>query len=348
MEMVKKIFRYLAVFILVILYITILLLAYFNFPAGKAEKKSELGITFSSRYSQDIGLDWKKNYLALLDDLGIRKIRIPIYWDLVEKEKDVYDFSDIDWQLDEAAKRNAEIILVVGQKVPRWPECFIPKWIGENNDELRNNVEMKNSEILQFVGDVTQRYKNHPAVKYWQVENEPFLAFGDCPSPTIDPNMLDREIEIVRKNDPGKQIIVTDSGELSSWIAASSRADIFGTTMYRNIYRQGWGYYVYPLGPRFFLAKQWLIRKFANQENAVVIELQAEPWVSGWTVHKSLEEQFGSMNEKKLREIVGYAKSSGFPQIYLWGAEWWYWLKMEKNHPEVWEEMRKLIWENNM
>jgi hypothetical protein len=344
----KKIIRYLLVFILAVLYLAVFLLAYFNFPVAESGKRVDLGITFSSRYSQDIGLNWKENYLALLDDLGIKKIRIPIYWDLVEKEKDVYDFSDIDWQLNEAQKRNAQIILVVGQKVPRWPECFIPKWIGRNNQELQTNVDLKNREILQFVEDVVSRYKNHPAVKYWQVENEPFLAFGDCPSSTIDPIMLDKEIEIVRKNDPSRKIIVTDSGELSTWMNASSRADVFGTTMYRNIYKQGWGYYVYPLGPRFFLAKQALIRIFAGQENAIVIELQGEPWVSGWTVHRSLEEQFGSMNEKKLREIVGYAKSGGFPEVYLWGAEWWYWLKAEKDHPEVWEEMRKLIEENNV
>lgn len=344
--MIKKIIRFLAVLFLAILFLVIILLAYFNFPAGKSNSKAELGITFSSRYSGDIGLNWHENYLALLDDLKITRIRIPVYWDLVEKERDVYDFSDIDWQLEEAAKRNAEIILVVGQKVPRWPECFIPKWVGENNDQLRANIGIKNQEILQFVDDVVARYKDSPAVKYWQVENEPFLAFGDCPSPTIDPDMLDKEIAIVRSGDPSREVIVTDSGELSTWMNAAERADIFGTTMYRNIYRQGWGYYVYPLGPRFFSAKRWLIRTFAEQEKAVVIELQAEPWVSGWTVHRSLEEQFGSMNEEKMREIVGYAKQGGFSQIYLWGAEWWYWLKVEKNHPELWEEMRALLAEN--
>ena len=242
--MFEKMIKFFAVFVLGFLWLAVLLLAYFNFPVKKTNNPIELGITFSSRYSQDIGLNWKENYVALLDDLRVKKIRIPIYWDLVEKEKDVYDFSDIDWQLDEAEKRNAEIILVVGQKVPRWPECFIPKWIGVNNEELRKNELLKNEEILQFIKDAVVRYKEHPAIKYWQVENEPFLAFGDCPTPTINANILDREIEIIRRLDPDKKIIITDSGELSTWMSAAARADIFGTTMYRNIYRQGWGYYV--------------------------------------------------------------------------------------------------------
>jgi len=151
--MFEKMIKFFAVFVLGFLWLAVLLLAYFNFPVKKTNNPIELGITFSSRYSQDIGLNWKENYVALLDDLRVKKIRIPIYWDLVEKEKDVYDFSDIDWQLDEAEKRNAEIILVVGQKVPRWPECFIPKWIGVNNEELRKNELLKNEEILQFIKD---------------------------------------------------------------------------------------------------------------------------------------------------------------------------------------------------
>ncbi|KKQ48202.1 MAG: hypothetical protein US66_C0001G0066 [Candidatus Moranbacteria bacterium GW2011_GWD2_37_9] len=341
--MFEKMIKFFAVFVLGFLWLAVLLLAYFNFPVKKTNNPIELGITFSSRYSQDIGLNWKENYVALLDDLRVKKIRIPIYWDLVEKEKDVYDFSDIDWQLDEAEKRNAEIILVVGQKVPRWPECFIPKWIGVNNEELRKNELLKNEEILQFIKDAVVRHKEHPAIKYWQVENEPFLAFGDCPTPTINANILDREIEIIRRLDPDKKIIITDSGELSTWMSAAARADIFGTTMYRNIYRQGWGYYVYPLGPRFFQFKRWIIDRFVGQKNAIVIELQGEPWVSGWTVHRSLEEQFASMNERKLRQIVEYAGDGGFSEVYLWGAEWWYWLKEKQDHPEVWEEARSLI-----
>ncbi|MFC1608899.1 hypothetical protein ACFL3M_01795 [Patescibacteria group bacterium] len=315
----------------------VLALIYFNIPVKSKIPKADLGITFSHRYSTDIGLDWRENYLAILDDLKVRKMRIPVYWDLVEKEKDVYDFSDVDWQLEEARKRNVEVILVIGQKVPRWPECYVPEWIGEN-DELRK------AELKDLLGVIVERYRNNEAVRYWQIENEPFLKFGICPP--LDTDLLDEEIALVRKKDPSRKIVVTDSGELSLWVAAAKRADVFGTTMYRNVYKEGWGYYVYPIGPRFFLFKKWLIEVFADQENSVVIELQGEPWVAGWTVSKSLEEQFESMNAEKLSENVEYAKESGFSEIYVWGAEWWYWLKKEKNYPHLWETFRVII-ENN-
>ncbi|MFC1645527.1 hypothetical protein ACFL08_05920, partial [Patescibacteria group bacterium] len=317
---------------------SVVVLIYFNIPIESKIDKADIGVTFSHRYSTDIGLNWKENYLAILDELGVKKIRIPVYWDLVEKERDVYDFSNVDWQLNEAQKRGVEVILVIGQKVPRWPECYVPEWIGDN-DELRKE------ELKDLLGVIVERYKSNDAVRYWQVENEPFLRFGVCPK--FDVDLLDEEIALVKNADESREVVITDSGELSLWILAAKRADVFGTTMYRNVYKEGWGYYVYPLGPRFFLFKTWLIEVFADQDDSIVIELQGEPWVTGWTVHKSLEEQFGSMNTEKLIENIEYAKQSGFSEIYVWGAEWWYWLKEEKNYPHLWETARGIIENNN-
>ncbi|HFC76901.1 MAG TPA: hypothetical protein ENJ27_01585 [Candidatus Moranbacteria bacterium] len=330
--MIKKILKFIGILVAVVFSLAILILIWLNFPVKNKHQNAGLGVTFSSRYSRDIGLDWKKNYLAVLDDLQIKKIRIPIYWDLVEKEKNIYDFSDIDWQLKEAKKRNAEIILVLGQKVPRWPECFVPKWIKGDKERKK--------ELLEFIKIAIKRYQKNETVKYWQVENEPFLNFGICPA--LDVDLLDQEIRTVKQIDNSRKIIITDSGELSTWIPAAKRGDIFGTTMYRNVYKEGVGYYVYPIGPRFFLAKKWLIKKFANQKNAIVIELQGEPWVKGWTVNQPLEEQFKSMNSKKLVENVKYAEKSGFSEIYIWGVEWWYWLKEKQNYPKLWDTFKSM------
>lgn len=309
------------------------ILIVFNIPVGSRNDQAELGVTFSVRYAREIGLDAGQVLGAALDDLGIRKLRIPVYWDATEKASGEFDFSDTDWQLGMAKERGAEVILVVGQKVPRWPECFIP-------DYLKDDDSKRKSELLEFVRRTVEHYRDHPEIRYWQVENEPFLKFGVCPD--IDPDLLDREIAAVREADPTRKIIVTDSGELSLWINAAKRADIFGTTMYRTIYSDRFGYYEYPIGPRFFRFKYWLIGLLANQKNAIVAELQAEPWIKGWTTNAPIEEQYESMNPEKLRANVEYAEEVGFPEIYLWGAEWWYWMR-EHGHPEVWETARELF-----
>jgi hypothetical protein len=338
MRVIKKVLKYTGLAIIAVIIILLLLLAWFNIPVSSQNKDAKLGVTFSARYASDIGLDPKEVYANILDDLGARKIRIPVYWDLVEKKEGEYDFSEIDWQLAESRKRNAEIILVVGQKVPRWPECAIPRWL-DGKDEKRKQ------DLLKFVGITINRYKeNHPEIKYWQVENEPFLPFGVCPD--FDVDLLDSEISLVRSLDPSREIIITDSGELSLWVRAASRADVFGTTMYRTIWKEGLGYFDYPIGPRFFQTKHWLNKIIAGNDNAVVIELQAEPWISGYTTNQPLEEQFQSMNAEKLKENVVFARKVGFPEIYLWGAEWWYWLKVEKNNPQLWDTAKELFLEN--
>ncbi len=312
-------------------------LFYFNFPVQEKNEEMEFGITFSYRYAGEIGLDWQETYLAILDDLGVKKMRIPIYWDSVEEQKDQYSWEKIDWQLDEAAKRDVEVILVLGQKVPRWPECFIPEWV--------QNTEEKNKELLEIISQSVKRYKNRPAVEYWQVENEPFLAFGICP--TLDKELLKKEIELVHILDPSREVIVTDSGELSLWIQSAKLADVFGTTMYREVVSNKFGVrWKYPIGPRFFHFKRWLIETFAKQEEAIVVELQAEPWIEGWTTSAPLSDQFSSMDENKLKDNIEFVKKTGFDEAYLWGGEWWYWLKTKKDYPALWETA-KMIFSND-
>ena len=198
----------------------------------------------------------------------------------------------------------------------------------------------RKASLLSFVNTVVKRYKNESVIKYWQVENEPFLKFGICPA--IDSSLLDSEIAVAKLQDSTRPIVITDSGELSLWIQAASRADIFGTTMYRTIYKKGLGYFDYPIGPRFFQFKYLLNKIIAKQDNTIVIELQAEPWISGYTTEEPLEEQFKSMNADKLKNNITFARKVGFPEIYTWGVEWWYWLKAEKGHPELWDAAKEL------
>ncbi|OIQ03084.1 MAG: hypothetical protein COZ86_03160 [Candidatus Moranbacteria bacterium CG_4_8_14_3_um_filter_41_13] len=316
----------------------LLLFGYFNLPGPDPREDVKLGMTFSSRYASDLGLDWHQTYLALLDDIGVKHLRLPVYWDLAEKEKGVYDYADIDWQIAEAKKYDADIILTIGLKVPRWPECHIPEWANEN-DQVRKQG------ILHFIGKTITRYKDEKTIVKWQIENEPFLPFGICPP--FDVHFLEQEVAFAKATDASRPILLTDSGELSLWYGPASRGDEFGTTMYRDIYSKNVGGYLrYPIGPNFFRTKAWIVRTFTNQTHLSVIELQAEPWASGWVADMSLEEQSRTMNAVKLRENVEYAKRVGFPEVYLWGGEWWYWMKEKKNAPDVWETGKELFLEH--
>jgi hypothetical protein len=49
------------------------------------------------------------------------------------------------------------------------------------------------------------------------------------------------------------------------------------------------------------------------------------------------------MNAKKFREHLNFAIATGFDTFYLWGVEWWYWLKEQKNMPEMLNEAKKVF-----
>ena len=154
---------------------------------------------------------------------------------------------------------------------------------------------------------------------------------------------LEKEIDLVRSLDPNHPIIITDSGELSVWFRAAKRADIFGTTIYRIVWNKYTGYVKYPLPPKFFWLKANFIRLFYPEKPIIVSELQAEPWGPKQIYEMSFAEQSKSMNLKQFYDNMEYAKEVGFPEIYLWGAEWWYWLKVKHNQPEIWEAAKTVV-----
>jgi len=107
--------------------IVVLILAIFWFWPDY-NKDVEYGVTFSAKYARELGLNPKEVLEKTFTDLNIKKIRLVVYWDDFEKEKDNHNFSDIDWQIEMAKKYQAEVILAVGKRVPRCPECNMPEW----------------------------------------------------------------------------------------------------------------------------------------------------------------------------------------------------------------------------
>ena len=290
------------------------------------------GVTFSQKFSAElVGDKWKQNYLAVLDDLKIKDLRLVAYWNKIGSAENIYDFNDLDWQTVEAQKRGAKAILVVGRKVPRWPECHIPSWARGSEEK----------HLLRYIEVVINHYKNNPAVVAWQVENEPLFPFGECGTTTI--SLLNQEIKLV-KSLSDKPVILTDSGELGfAWPYLAAKSDIFGTTLYRYVTHKWFGEIRYSLMPAYyFRIKAWWAEKVLRKQ-ILISELQAEPWASESLKNVPLEWQEKTMNQEIFKEIIDYAERSGFPKAYLWGAEWWYWMKEIQEKPEMWEAAKSLL-----
>lgn len=295
------------------------------------------GVSFSQKFSEELGLDWKQNYEAIVNDLHPKQMRLMAYWDLVEKNKDKFDFADLDYQMSIAEKNHVAVILAIGEKVPRWPECHDPTWAKILGTDDRRAA------LLDEIKALVTRYKTSPALRYWQVENEPFLAFGECPP--VDETFFDNELALVKSLDPAHLTLTTDSGELSLWYQAASRGDVFGTTVYRRVYNRIFGQIQYYLQPEFFRVKEAFTRFVTRdfEKKYIVVELGAEPWLEHQIYETPLADQLKVFDLPYFKDTITYAKETGFDEFYLWGSEWWYWMKVRQNTPEFWNYAKSVI-----
>lgn len=295
---------------------------------------AEWGVSFSSAHARSLGLDWQKTYEAVLDDLQPKHIRISALWNEMEPELGVYDFESVDWMLAQAAKRGTKVTLVVGQKAPRWPECHIPAW-------TKGNMVESKPAFLTFVSQVVRRYQVHPALDTWQVENEAFITFdfGECVG--YDPNIIYDALSVVKKEDPHHLVMITDSGELNIWWKATRIGDTFGTTIYRMVrtptghrFTYGW------LPPGLYKMRARLLGR--PYEKFYVSELQAEPWFhEGNPTDTAIAVQEETLSPDILKKNIHYAERVGASRIYLWGVEWWYYMKTVNGDERYWEIVKE-------
>ncbi|MBX4204853.1 MAG: endo-1,4-beta-xylanase [Candidatus Doudnabacteria bacterium] len=320
--------------IILILGLALILFFYFRF---KPASKPEWGLTFSYREARGLGFDWKTMYLDILADLKPKNLRLMTYWDDIERERGNYDFSITDQLVAEAQKQNVNVLLVVGRKQPRWPECHEPGWYKELDQNAQDQA------VLDFIKTSVEHFRPYTAITQWQVENEPNFSFGPgCP--VISHDLLRREVDLVRSLD-SRPIMVTDSGDRGSWIGPmKSGADNFGFTLYRLSYDEKYGgYYKYPLPPAFYRVRAGILQTLGYGKEISDVELQMEPWFTNGALNTPLATQNSLMNPKVFNQNAEFARKTGVGKHYLWGVEWWYWMAKTNNDWGMWEAGKELL-----
>ena len=76
---------------------------------------------------------------------------------------------------------------------------------------------------------------------------------------------------------------------------------------------------------------------------AIVIELSGEPWLLQPIVDTSIDVQLQRMGIDKFNEMLSFSSYTSFDTFYLWGGEWWYWMKEKQNHPEFWDRAKEIF-----
>lgn len=333
-----RFFLFLLLFILIFPFILYLYLS----PIRNQEVK--YGLNFSNKYATELDQKWKETFDYILKEVPTKKYRVAVYWDEVEQVRGSYDYSNIKYQLDALEKYpESEVILVLGRKVIRYPECHSPKWW----EELRSDQERKEA-LLTYVEKTITELKGYKSIKYWQVENEPMFPFGDCIRLSNLNEILEAEVALVRKLDPSRKIIMQDSGEGGFWLPSVKLGDYLGISIYRKVWFDYLGIFIdrsfplkYPLGPSFYKIKAFMLG--IPMEKIKATEVQAEPWGPVRNYLLRNDEVDTTMSESDFVTVFENTKQTGFDEFYLWGVEWWYHMKIYHNNSFYWDTALKYI-----
>ncbi len=302
------------------------------------DKEFKFGATFIPSYARYFDLEPESTLQAMIDDLNIRHYRIVSYWDEIEKTPGTYDFTELDWQFKKIQDAGGTVSLAIGLRQPRWPECHMPKWAE------KQTKDQWYPQLKTFIGKVVERYKDHPSLQTYQLENEYFLkAFGICPDHSRD-RLVD-EFNYVKRLDTNTPVIVTRSNNALGWPIYAPIPDISGVSIYKRVWDKTITkrYFEYPF-PAWFYAFLAGGTKIITGKDLIVHELQAEPWGPNKGIKEiSIEEQNKSLSPERLRDRIRYGKATGMREIDLWGVEMWYWRKVKLHDDSLWETGKQTI-----
>jgi hypothetical protein len=300
-------------------------------------KDPNFGVSFSRERSEEFGLDWKANFTALLDDMQLKHFRLMSYWSSHEKVRGQFDFTDLDWQISEAAKRGVKIDIVLGLRQPRWPECWEPSWA----TQLSGN-EWKQA-MYAYIEIVVNRYRNNPAVQNWQLENEAVNNwFGTCSEP--DRQRLDEEFALVKHLDPTHPIRMSLSDQHGLPLGTPV-PDQYGFSVYRTVWNTfgPWHFYLTYPTPIWYHRIRAMAIDWIQHKPVFIHELQMEPWGPKDTAQLSVEEQDKSMSTAQIHKSIKFARQIGATDIDMWGGEWWYWRKVKFHDDSVWNAVKQEV-----
>lgn len=309
----------------------------------EGKKPLVIGTSFIADYASGFGLDPHQTFLAILNDLGVKHVRLVSYWNNIEPVKGRYDFTELDWEFAQANAHHAKVTLAVGLRQPRWPECHAPDWIDQTVPPSQWQPQLE-----RFIGAVVARYKDNPALESYQLENEYYLTtFGLCTDDTRE--RLTAEMNLIHAIDPRHTLIVSRSDNAIGWPIHPPLPDETGISIYRRVWTPILGRYIeYPF-PAWFYAFLAGMEKITTGRDTIIHELQTEPWPPHGMplTQASIEEQNKSFNAARFQSVVSFAKSTGMRPIDLWGAEYWYYRKEKLHDDSLWHVAEQVFQKSN-
>jgi hypothetical protein len=283
-------------------------------------------------------------------------VRLSAYWNRIEPAAGAFDTAELDWQVEAAAAAGKQVVLGVGAlKSFGYPEFFVPSHrLGRPLPEhtlIRPGAFPALLEAaVEFVTRIVERYRGNPSIVAWQIEHEAVDPLGVEHSWRLSTAFVAREVEAVRRADPGRPVLMNGflpasvPVGLSQWWqtrdqgdslrVAQELADIVGIDYYPRHALVGLGSRtLYLDGGRSPWNQSRRRAVFAwagaSGRRLMISEGQAEPWEAVTTPPNPPGQwMFSCPPEQLIRtynQCQTWARDAALTlDAYLfWGAEYW-------------------------
>lgn len=320
---------------------------------NRPQRPQFIGTTFSQLQCAYIGLDYRQAFRQICD-LGFQRLRLCCYWNQIEPQPQQFDFSTLDWLLEECDRRNIQVVLAVGMKVPRWPEFHFPDWLaaryptGASPDPIDRTPAIADL-TLNFIQQVVSHTRQAPALGYWQLENEPFTHLEIAGGRFLSPDFVEREVALLRSLMlPGQKLLLTtaltlpaaqDAADDRAFATSLRLADAVGVNVYTRVPIGHSAFYLEPQPAFWAKLQSWQQALLAADREAWIAEAQAEPWEPNQLVAMQ-KLDYPSASPLRAENLVTTLGGMGYGTVLLWGCEYWLWQKHQGRNLWWWTVKR--------
>jgi hypothetical protein len=316
--------------------------------------QTRAGFSYRTPQIEAFGLDGPKTLAALLA-YPFQIVRLGAYWKRIEPAPGRFDPSELDLQLDMAARAGKQVILAVGAlKTFGYPEFFAPRHVVASLPERQRIRSAHYPALLaaatEFVERIVDRYRTSSHVVAWQVEHEAVDPLGLEHSWRLDADFVAAEVDAVRRADATRPIMMNGYLPVSlpvasiQWWQTRDQGDSLAIAL-RLADTVGFDVYprhaLFAVGPwsvyldsgrspwRWWRLKRVLDAAHQRGKRVMISEGQAEPWEAvtvppdpgAGALSSCPPELVIDTYNRCLREArrVGAALDA----YLFWGAEYW-------------------------
>ncbi|MBN2709502.1 MAG: DUF5597 domain-containing protein [Calditrichaceae bacterium] len=191
-----------------------------------------------------------------LKTMNINTVLAPVYWELIEKEEGVFDFSSVDILISGARKHNIKLVLLWFGSWKNSMSCYVPGWIKENyikypraqdkngkaqeilSPFCQSNLDADKKAFARLMKYIREIDKLHNTVIMIQVENEIGMLpdardYSDSANIAFRENVPAELMDYLKNNSLHPPLVKNEEG---SW------EEVFGKSLATDELFMAWHY----------------------------------------------------------------------------------------------------------